>query len=58
MPSVREQIVRAHVLADRCMAQVADGDLPYGQREAAELSAKRAIDVASDLEALDANKAA
>lgn len=45
---LEKQIKRSHDLAARCMAQVADGDLPYVDRESA---AKRArLSTAHELE--------
>ncbi len=50
--ALMEQIVRAHLLAAGCMAQVADGDLKRVGRETAEKRARLAIKVADDLSKL------
>jgi hypothetical protein len=47
---LRRQIKRAHQLAYRCMSQVADGDLPYVDRESAEKRALLAIKTRKQLE--------
>jgi hypothetical protein len=47
---LKRQILRAHTLAERCMAQVADGDLPRVDRESAEKRALLAIRTAEQLE--------
>ena len=48
--SQRDLIIRAHALADRLLAQVADGDLPMFSRELAERRAIEAIQTARGLE--------
>jgi hypothetical protein len=47
---LRRQIKRAHILAYRCMSQVADGDLREVDRQSAERRAMLSIRAASDLE--------
>lgn len=47
---LRDQILRAHMVADRCMAQSADGDLKPVLRRKAEKNAVQAIKIARELE--------
>jgi hypothetical protein len=47
---LRRLVRRAHVLAARCMGQVADGDLRRVDRESAEARALLSIRTASELE--------
>lgn len=47
---LEKQIKRSHNLAARCMAQVADGDLPYVDRESAAKRARLSIITAHELE--------
>jgi hypothetical protein len=47
---LRRQIKRAHIVAHRCMAQVADGDLREVDRQSAERRALLSIRAANDLE--------
>jgi hypothetical protein len=47
---LKRQIKRAHLLAHRCMAQVADGDLREVDRQTAERRAILSIRAANDLE--------
>ena len=51
MPERKDLAIRAHMLAQRLMAQVADGDLPYFSRELAERRAQEAIKTAKELDA-------
>jgi hypothetical protein len=47
---LRREIKRAHGLAERCMAQVADGDLREVDRQSAERRALLSIRTANELE--------
>jgi hypothetical protein len=49
---LQQEIVRAHTLAHKCMQQVADGDLPWVDRETCEKRALLSVRTAKELEVL------